>query len=57
MTANPLELRGRHRVTNVYPEATSEVADGWGNVMTEAYTGKHIGHRATRTRLKDDIAP
>ena len=32
MTANPLELRGRHRVNNTNPEADLE-ADGWGNVM------------------------
>jgi len=56
MLANPLELRGRHRVNNKNPEADLE-ADGWGNSMIEAYTGNSIGHRAARTRLKDDIAP
>ena len=56
MTANPLELRGRHRVNNMNPEADLE-ADGWGNVMAEAYTGNSAGHRAVRTRLKVDIAP
>ena len=56
MTANPLENRGRHRVNNMNPEAALE-ADGWGNSMAEAYTGNSIGHRAARTRLKDDIAP
>jgi hypothetical protein len=38
------------------PEADLE-ADGWGNGTTEAYTGKSVGHRAERTRLKVDIAP
>ena len=38
------------------PEAALE-ADGWGNNMIEAYTGKHAGHRAVRIRLKVDIAP
>ena len=56
MTANPLEIRGRHRVNNTNPEAARE-AEGWGNVTIEAYTGTHAGHRAVRTRLKDDIAP
>ena len=56
MTANPSELRGRHRVNNTNPEADLE-AEGWGNVMAEAYTGNHIGHRAVRTRLKVDTAP
>ena len=56
MTANPLGLRGRHRVNNTNPEAALE-AEGWGNVMAEAYTGNHAGHRAARTRLKVDIAP
>ena len=41
MTANPLELRGRHRVNNMNPEADLE-ADGWGNVMAEAYTGNAL---------------
>ncbi len=54
MTANPLELRGRHRVNNMNPEAALE-ADGWGNVMAEAYTGNSIGHRAARARLKVDL--
>jgi hypothetical protein len=56
MTANPLELRGRHRVNNMNPEADLE-ADGWGNVMAEAYTGNSIGHREGRILLKVDIAP
>lgn len=56
MTANPLELRGRHRVNNMNPEADLK-AGGWGNVMAEAYTGNPIGHRAVRNRLKVDIAP
>ena len=56
MLANPLELRGRHRVNNMNPEAVLE-ADGWGNSMIEAYTGNHAGHRAARTRLKVDTAP
>lgn len=56
MLANPLEIRGRHRVNNTYPEANLE-ADGWGNNMIEAYTGNHAGHRAFRKRLKVDIAP
>ena len=51
MLANPLELRGRHRVNNMKPEAALET-DGWGNSMIEAYTGNHAGHRAVRTRLK-----
>jgi len=38
------------------PEADLE-AKGWGNGMTEAYTGKLAGHRAGRIRLKVDIAP
>ena len=29
MLANPLELRGRHRVNNMNPEADME-AEGWG---------------------------
>ena len=56
MTANPLELRGRHRVNNMNPEADLE-AEGWGNVMAEAYTGNPAGHRAARNRPKVDIAP
>ena len=32
-------------------------ADGWGNAMAEAYTGKPAGHRTERTRLKVDTAP
>ena len=57
MSANSLEIRGRNRDNNVHPEAGHQVANGWGNGMAEAYTGKHSGHRAARTRLKDDIAP
>ena len=56
MLANPLEIRGSHRVNNMNPEAALE-ADGWGNSIVEAYTGNHIGHRASRKRLKVDIAP
>ena len=56
MLANPLEIRGRHRVNNTHPEADLE-ADGWGNSMIEAYTGNHAVHRAFRKRLKVDIAP
>jgi len=56
MLANSLKLRGRHRVNNMHPEAAL-TADGWGNNMIEAYTGKHAGHRAVRNRLKVDIAP
>ena len=57
MTANPLEIRGRHRVNNKNPEVYRKAAEGWGNVMVEAYTGNHAGHRAVRTRLKVDTAP
>jgi hypothetical protein len=56
MTANPLELRGRHRVNNTNPEADLE-AEGWGNVMAEAYTGNHAGHRVCRKHPKVDTAP
>jgi len=56
MLANPLKLRGRHRVNNMNPEAALE-AEGWGNSMIEAYTGNHIGHRASRKRLKVITAP
>ena len=54
MLANPLEIRGRHRVNNMNPEADLE-ADEWGNVMAEAYTGNHTGHRVSRKHLKVDI--
>ena len=37
MLANPLEIRGSHRVTNMNPEATLET-NGWGNSMIEAST-------------------
>ena len=37
MLANPLEIRGSHRVNNMNPEAALE-ANGWGNNMIEAYT-------------------
>jgi len=37
MLDNPLEIRGRHRVNNMNPEAALE-AEGWGNSMIEAYT-------------------
>jgi hypothetical protein len=56
MLANPLEIRGRHRVNNMNPEAALE-ADGWGNSMAEAHTGNSAGHGAARIRLKVDIAP
>ena len=56
MLANPVDIRGRHRVNNMNPEADLE-AEGWGNSMIEAYTGNHAGHRAVRTRLKVDTAP
>ena len=57
MTANPLEPRGRHRDNNMNLEARRKAAEGWGNVMAEAYTGNPAGHRAARNRLKDDTAP
>jgi len=57
MLANPLEIRGRHRVNNMNPEEGHQAAEGWGNSMVEAYTGNHAGHRAARTRLKVDTAP
>ena len=56
MLANPLEIRGRHRVNNMNPEAALE-AEGWGNNMIEAYTGNHTGHRVFRKHLKVDTAP
>ena len=56
MLANPLEIRGSHRVNNTNPEADMW-AKGWGNSMIEAYTGNHIGHRVSRKHLKDDTAP
>ncbi|MEN9975314.1 MAG: hypothetical protein RLZZ282_1320 [Verrucomicrobiota bacterium] len=37
MLANPLEIRGSHRVNNMKPEAALE-AEGWGNSIVEAYT-------------------
>jgi len=55
MLANPLELRGRHRVNNMNPEIP--VIEGWGNSTIEAYTGNHIGHRVPRKHLKVDTAP
>jgi hypothetical protein len=54
--ANPIINRGRNRVNNKKPEVALE-AEGWGNSMIEAYTGNHIGHRASRKRLKVDTAP
>ena len=57
MRANPLEQRGRHRDNNMNPEASRKTAEGWGNLMAEAYTGNPAGHKAARNRLKDDIAP
>jgi len=55
MLANSLELRGRHRVNNMNPEADLE-AEGWGNSMIEAYIGNRIGHRVSRKHLKVDTA-
>jgi hypothetical protein len=46
---------GSHRNTNEEPEAVK--VEGWRNSFGEAYTGKSVGHRAARTRLKVDIAP
>lgn len=46
---------GSHRNINEQPEAAQ--AEGWRNGFDEAYTGKHAGHRAVRTRLKVDTAP
>jgi hypothetical protein len=43
-------------VNNKMPEVALE-AKGWGNNMIEAYTGNHIGHRASRKRLKVITAP
>jgi hypothetical protein len=54
--ANPINRRGRNRVNNKKPEVALE-AEGRGNNMIEAYTGNHIGHRASRKRLKVVIAP
>ena len=56
MLANPIDYRGRNRVNNKKPEVALE-AEGWGNSMIEAYTGNHIGHRASRKRLKVITAP
>ena len=56
MLANPLELRGRHRVKNMNPDA-SILVEGWGNNTIEAYTGNHIGHRVSRKHLKVITAP
>ena len=56
MLANPLKIRGRHRVNNKNPDAVLE-ADGWGNSVVEAYTGNHAGHRVSRIHLKVDTAP
>ena len=45
-------------MNNMNPEAAADAtAEGWGNVMVEAYTGNLAGHRAVRSRLKVDIAP
>ena len=55
MLANPLEIRGRHRVNNMNPEIL--VIEGWGNSMIEAYTGNHAGHRVSRKHLKVITAP
>jgi hypothetical protein len=43
-------------MNNKKPEVALE-AEGWGNNMIEAYTGNHIGHRASRKRLKVITAP
>ena len=56
MLANPINNRGRNRMNNKKPEVALE-AKGWGNNMIEAYTGNHIGHRASRKRLKVITAP
>ena len=56
MLANPINSRGRNRVNNKKPEVALE-AEGWGNNMIEAYTGYHIGHKASRKRLKVITAP
>jgi hypothetical protein len=56
MLANPLKLRGRHRVNNMNPDARV-LAEGWGNSMIEAYIGNHIGHRVSRKHLKVITAP
>jgi len=56
MLDNPLKICGRHRVTNMNPEAVMK-ADGWGNSTIEAYTGNHAGHREFRRLLKVDTAP
>jgi hypothetical protein len=56
MLANPLELRGRHRVNNMNPDADIN-AEGWENSMIEAYTGNHIGHKVSRKHLKVITAP
>ena len=42
-------------MNNMIPEARK--AEGWGNGTTEAYTGKHAGHRVSRKHPKVDIAP
>ncbi len=55
MLANSSKIRGRHRVNNMNPEVTQ--TEGWGNSMTEAYTGNPIGHRVPRKHLKVDTAP
>ena len=56
MLANPLKLRGRHRVNNMNPDA-SILVDGWGNSMIEAYTGNHIGHRVSRKAPEGYYSP
>ena len=56
MLANPINSRGRNRVNNKKPEVALET-EGRGNSTIEAYTGNHIGHRASRKRLKVITAP
>ncbi len=42
MLANPLILRGRHRVNNMTPEAALE-AEGWGNSMIAGICEEGVG--------------
>lgn len=54
MLANPSKFAEETASPKLFPEAE---ANGWGNNMIEAYTGYHIGHRASRKRLKVITAP
>ena len=54
MLANPSKFAEEPALPNIFLEAE---ANGWGNSMIEAYTGNHIGHRASRKRLKVITAP